>query len=292
MQEGENSPHGVLLRYYFDRKPAREITLKIFDQQNDTIITYSSVKDKKGEPVKIQKEFYQDTMVQRPGLLPARKGMNSFVWDMRYPDAKPIENGNNALISGSLAGPLAPPGKYTVRLYEDDSLLAERPVMIVPDPRLSVSDADFSKQFTLLRDISKKQSETSEGINLIRKLSKEIQAAMDNTSDSVSVNRIKTVAKPFLDSLKRVEEELTQPKAVTDYDLFNFPNRLNDKLSGLREFVEAADGAPTRQSFEVFTDLSGRIDLQLKKLHAMIETGLPEVNRVLTEEKVFRLEGK
>ena len=52
------------------------------------------------EPIKISKEFYQDSLIQRPGLLPSKAGMNSFLWDMRYPDATSIETGNNALISG------------------------------------------------------------------------------------------------------------------------------------------------------------------------------------------------
>ena len=38
------------------------------------------------------------------------------------------------------------------------------------------------------------------------------------------VKKFRTISSPLLDSLKKVEEELTQPKAVTDYDLFNlFP---------------------------------------------------------------------
>jgi hypothetical protein len=75
MQVGENAPTDVLLHYYFKEKPDGEITLKFFHANGDTIITYSSIKDHKGEPLKIQKEFHQDTLFIRPGILPTRKGM-------------------------------------------------------------------------------------------------------------------------------------------------------------------------------------------------------------------------
>src|SRR4030095_7641130 len=142
MQEGENAPTDVLLHYYFKEKPDTEIVMRFFDAAGDTIITFSSVKDYKGEPVKIQKEFYQDTLVKRPGILPARKGANSFIWDTRYPDAKKIEAGNNALISGGLTGPTAVPGMYTVKLYLKDSLLASQTFELKKDPRIATTQEE------------------------------------------------------------------------------------------------------------------------------------------------------
>jgi hypothetical protein len=107
--------------------------------------------------------------------------------------------------------------------------------------------------------------------------------------DSALVKKFKKVSQPLLDSLKKIEEELTQPKAVTDYDLFNFPNKLNDKLAGLRDVVASADAAPTTQSKAVFEDLSGRIDVQLKKLDAVKNAQLPEFNQLMEQEKIFMI---
>jgi hypothetical protein len=52
--------------------------------KGDTINTYSSTKDLKGEPMKISKEFYQDPKKEKAGFITAKAGMNSFVWNMRY----------------------------------------------------------------------------------------------------------------------------------------------------------------------------------------------------------------
>jgi hypothetical protein len=213
--------------------------------------------------------------------------MNAFVWDLRYPDASNISSGNNALISGSLAGPIAVPGKYTAKLYIGNTEVAEQPFEIVKDPRVDVSQEDLQKQFDLLRKINKKQSEISEAVNQIRKISKAINEESGNIKDSLLVRNFKKIAQPILDTLKMIEGELTQPKAVTDYDLFNFPNRLNDKMASLRNSVGTADAAPTQQAYEVFADLSVRTDLQLEKLKSILSAQLPDINKFIEEQKMF-----
>src|SRR6185312_2895212 len=59
-------------------------------------------------------------------------GLNSFVWDMRYPSATPIPH--SPLWAGSVEGPRALPGNYQVRLTVD-GVSQTRPLVIEPDSR-------------------------------------------------------------------------------------------------------------------------------------------------------------
>ena len=108
--EGENAPNGVITRYYLTSKPAKEMRLIYMTTAGDTIISYSSTKDKKGQPLKIAKEFYQDETQTRPGVIPVQPGMNVFVWDMRYPDATAVE-GTNVMWTGRGTGSKVIPGQ-------------------------------------------------------------------------------------------------------------------------------------------------------------------------------------
>src|SRR5437867_3124544 len=83
LDEGENAQNGVITRYYLKNKPTKELKLIFMTTSGDTISAYSNLKDKKGQPLKIAKEFYQDETAPRPGSAPAQPGMNVFVWDMR-----------------------------------------------------------------------------------------------------------------------------------------------------------------------------------------------------------------
>ncbi|MEP7128888.1 MAG: hypothetical protein ABI729_08470, partial [Chitinophagales bacterium] len=89
---GENAPNGVILRYWLKSKPTKELKfifyLDSLDEDSvprfDTIITYSSTKNKKGEPINISKDYYTEKKIERDGILSADSGLNTFVWDMRY----------------------------------------------------------------------------------------------------------------------------------------------------------------------------------------------------------------
>ena len=292
MQEGENAPHGAMMRYYLAQKPDTELTLRFFSDKGDTIISYSSRKDKNGEPIKISKEFYQDKKLKRPGILSVDTGMNVFVWDLRYPDAKNIEEGNKAKLGGDIIGPFAPPGKYSAKLFLKDSLLAERIFTIVRDPRIDATDEDLHQQFDLAMKVNKKLTSVHEGINKIRKITKQINQSLDLIKDSALVKEVRKGTQPFIDSLKKIEEELTQPKAVTDYDLFNFPNRLDDRLSALSSIISTADTRPTKSMYDVYDDLSAKADFQLQKLNTVLTAQLPAVNKIIEDKKLYLISGE
>ncbi|NJN34057.1 MAG: hypothetical protein HC817_07210 [Saprospiraceae bacterium] len=59
MQMGENAPNGVMVNYFLKEKPKEELMLKFISEKGDTIISYSSQKDKKGKALDINKDFYQ-----------------------------------------------------------------------------------------------------------------------------------------------------------------------------------------------------------------------------------------
>ena len=78
-------------------------------------------------------------------------GLNSFVWDMRYPNATAIPH--SPLWAGSVQGPRALPGNYQVRLTVDGKSQT-RPLVIAPDPRGTATPEALGAQFELHRQIN------------------------------------------------------------------------------------------------------------------------------------------
>ena len=132
-----------------------------------------------------------------------------------------------------------------------------------------------------------KISETHTAINSLRTITKNINDISATIKDSAMVKKFRTAYTPLIDSLKKAEEELTQPKAVTDYDLFNFPAKLNDKLAGLKDAVLSADAEPTAQMYLVYDDLEKRVNVQLERIKTISATQLPPVNRIIEDEKLY-----
>ncbi len=282
---GTNAPNGVIVRYYLKNKPTKEIELQFLNEKNDTIISYSSTKDLKGEPAKIAKEFYQDTKKDKPGFVTAKAGMNIFIWDMCYPNVTTVD-GTNIMWAGSGEGAKVVPGNYKVRLIEDKTIIAEQAIEIKKDPRLTVSDADLKEQFDLHQKINKKIDEAHIAINQIRKIRTQINGYVATIKDSTLVNQMRKITKPILNSIDEIEANLMQPKAKAPQDVLAFPIQLNDKMAGLGSTVSSADTKPTKSAYIVYDDLATKIDSAVAKVKDITENKIKEFNEFVKTQQI------
>ena len=102
-----------------------------------------------------------------PPRAPNRRGVNQFAWNMRYPDASTFRGMIHW--SGGTAGPVAPPGAFSVRMLVDGQPVGTERFRILRDPRAAgVTDADVVAQFTLLRRIQGRLNEANDAVNLLR----------------------------------------------------------------------------------------------------------------------------
>jgi hypothetical protein len=69
-------------------------------------------------------------------------------------------------------------------------------------------------------------------------------------------------------------------------DPLNFPIKLNNMIAALFRTVEAGDGAPTVQSYEVFKELSGRLAKVQAQLDGVLKTELSAFNLNLAAHKL------
>ncbi|MCZ0211516.1 hypothetical protein OZK63_39850, partial [Streptomyces sp. UMAF16] len=106
MHDGQNAPAGAIVHYYFKNKPSGEVRLAIQTEKGDSVITYSSQKNYFGEPITPTQNFIENRKKKQSGILTADSGMNTFIWDLRYPDAKAD---TSATFEGALTGPMAVP---------------------------------------------------------------------------------------------------------------------------------------------------------------------------------------
>ncbi|TAE41540.1 MAG: glycosyl hydrolase [Runella slithyformis] len=285
LTEGENAPNGTLVRYYLKDQPKDELRLQFLTMSGDTIISYSNKKDKKGEEVKVAREFYENPKQKRVDVLATKAGMNTFLWDMRYPDATAVD-GVNIMWSGSTIGPKVVPGKYKVRLLMGKTVIKEQEFDILKDPRVKITDAEFKEQFDLLLKINKKLSENHKGVNQIRKVREEIGGYMKAVKDTALANRLKKQVKPMLEEMDKIESTLMQPKSKASQDALNFAIQLNDKLAGVGSAVSAADARPTKASQEAYQDLANKIDQQLEKLRSVLSKEVPAFNEAVRQADI------
>jgi hypothetical protein len=65
--------------------------------------------------------------------------------------------------------------------------------------------------------------------------------------------------------------------------MVHFPTRLNAKLAALPSVVASADAAPPQQTYEVYAELSGRIDQQLERWRDVLEVDVESFNALVRD---------
>ena len=244
LNAGENPPEGVMIDYYLKQPPSGEVTLTILDAKGEEIRRFSS-------------------QVEDNLWMPAEAGMNRFVWNMLYPNARELPP-DGPLVSAEYPlarAPTALPDRYLARLSVGGQEY-ERPFEIRKDPRVTATDADLEAQFELMMQIRDRLTEVTDAVEQLREALRQLEEREDAAGGDAAVATAK-------DKLRAIEGALT--RAVGPKPSFNLPPKaLNNRLAALTRYVGGADERPTQQAYGVFEDLSGRVTEQLRQLEEIL----------------------
>jgi photosystem II stability/assembly factor-like uncharacterized protein len=281
LDAGQNPPDGVIVYYYLKEQPEGEVTLTFLDAEGQEIKSFSSAIKKEEEKSSSTGDSpAAQADERREPRIAKEAGLNRFVWNMRYEDARKVDG--YVTPTGTLPGPVAAPGTYQVRLTVGNET-ATKWFEIHKDPRMPVTDEDLRAQFALLLKIRDKVSEAHDAINTLRSIRQQVAEWERRTQGWENSAAITDAARSLKEKLTPIEEELIQVRAKNRGDTLNFPIKLNAKLAGLSSVVASADAAPTKQAYEVFNDLSARIDEQIRRLQVIIAKDVAAFNVLIRD---------
>jgi photosystem II stability/assembly factor-like uncharacterized protein len=246
---------------------ASRVKLEILDSAGNVIRTIPDAEPEPKEQAKtkpeVKKEEQQgeeDEEAPKPAKLTHYAGLNSFVWDMRYPNAISIPR--SPLWAGSVRGARAVPGNYQVRLTVDGKSQTQ-PLVILPDPRGTSTPQALQAQFELHRQVNAE-------LTTVHQTVLDIRAARANLEARKAAN---PALAPQIDAVNAkmtaIEEELIQPRAHASEDALNYPVKLNNMIAALGSLVDEGDYAPTNQDVAEFAQLKGEADAQIAAWNAL-----------------------
>src|SRR6185369_13156566 len=296
LDAGENPPVGAIVYYNVDTAPAGPVSLTFLDAAGTVIRTFTKRPETAPPPAGV------DVPPATPDALPpapapssddryvtARPGLNRFVWDLRYPGAEKVPG--DVSTEKALTGPLAPPGRYQVRLTVGDRSWTQ-PFEVRKDPRVTASQADLDAQFALWREIRDTLSATHAGINRLRRIRRQVgewsqrlrEAPAPRSPEAVDPSRaVVEAADRLLRRLGEIEVELIQTSAKNSMDALRLPARLNLRLASLMSVLSSADAAPPRQAYLVHEHLGALARHELGRLQALIDTDVAAFNTLVRD---------
>jgi photosystem II stability/assembly factor-like uncharacterized protein len=270
---GQNPTAGAVLYYVLPEELGedRELTLEILGPpgQDDRVIrSFSSTTPERQAPSPFARFFPQFAGGR---TLPAEEGMNRWVWDLRHPDARLVDD---AVLWGGANGPEVSPGTYRARLTLGD---ASRTVSfdVLPDPRLETTPADYEAQEELALDVLGKLNETHDAIRTIRSVREQVNGLVARLKEGGhDVEELREAAAAVTEPLGELEQELTQTKSRSTQDPLNFPPKLDNQYVYLLGVVTDTDAGPTDGSHTRFEDLNARLAGHRAELERILETEL------------------
>jgi hypothetical protein len=274
---GANPPKGAIIHYHLKAKPKGDVTLQIVNDKNEVVATMSS----KPEPE--EKVDDGDYLGERPKktVLPTEAGLHRVVWDLQYEGAKVIPGAR--VDSGQpKVGPLANPGKYTVKLTVDGKTETTELTVLI-DPRLLDSHEplrlrvdEFTPGNTQLgrpnrRDVIKESLDDELKIALkirddisrltgvviqLRSVKTQLTARNELLKDDAKAEALVKSSKELITKLDELEEKLHNPKAKVAYDVLAQKGgaKLYSQLVWLFEWIKDSDGRPTQGLKEVYEE--------------------------------------
>jgi len=282
---GENPVNGLEVFYYLKDKvsDSTTISLQISTSKGDSITSFSNRLNSKGKAVHPSKKFYANKKNNPKDVLTGNQGLNSFVWNLRYPDATAVPGA--VLWDGNMAGPKLIPGKYELSLKLDNATFNKN-FVIEKDPRIQVSLPDLSAQFSLLMKIHNKLDETDRAINHIRSVKNQIQARMKPLKGLPIAVKLNKSSQALIKALNKIENALMQTKSHASEDPLNYPIKLNNKLAALAASIGSSYNRPNQQDYEVFKMLSAQVNLQLEKLKPLLNERINNFNQLFKSENI------
>ncbi len=277
---GQNPPGGVVIHYSLAQElPAdQELKLEILDAAGATVRSFSSK-----TPEERARNPFADLFAAffgggGPRTLPVKKGANRWVWDLGYPDGRPVPG---TVMWGSVQGPPAPPGRYQARLTLGD-WSETREFEVRKNPRIPATQADLDEQFQLAIKVRDLFSESHDALRKIRSVTSQVNDLTARLKEAKVAEGIDEPAKALTEKLAAIERKIYQTKNEAMQDPLNFQPMLDNRIANLYGIVLSTDAKPTSVSYEHYEALKTELLGYEQELEGVLASELSAFNQAVS----------
>jgi hypothetical protein len=275
---GANPPAGATVYYWLKDEPSGDVTLEVLDEKGALVRTLSSRKLEPAVP-----EDDPDAEGPAPKPLPKLAGLQRAAWDLRYEGATKIKGAK--IDSGDPGtGPLALPGRYTLRLKVGSQSL-ETPLEVRLDPRVGVARGDLEEQLAFALSLRDDLTRLAATVHELRGVREQVKTRAALVRGKAGVEPLVAAADALAATCDALEAKLHNPKAEVAYDILAMPGgaQLYSRLGPLYGWASEGDGRPTQGMREVYAELRRELDGLVAEWGRVVATDLPALNQKARE---------
>ncbi len=264
---GQNPLGGMAVSYFLpENLDSTTVTLDVLNAAGKVIRSFTNQKDKAFKK-------YEGGPAPKV-MLPSKKGLNRLAWDLRR---EALPGVNQVFVNGDYRGSLVGPGTYTLKLITDKDTTTTTAILM-PDPRLDATLADYAAQQEVLTKTEDAVREIHEAVNTMRNAKTQIEALQTTWKSDTTMKVWQTSGKDLIKKITTWEDDLITPKQQTFQDVINFPNRLNAGLLDLRGRANNHDPRPTEGVEERLAELLAEWNAHKMTMQKIVKEDVAKFN--------------
>ncbi len=269
---GVNPANGIVLYYRLpELQKTDEVTIEVTDATGTLVRAFSSKKDESFKK--------WDGGPGAEPVVPAAKGLNRFVWDMRYPTIPGVPA---VYIEASYRGHKARPGTYRFRLKAAGKVL-ETEAQVLANPLYPAGSVDYEDYHAAMSGMEREAASMHRLVNGVYEKQKQLEALLAALPAGDRYDAVRRDGQALLEKLKAWDGEMVQRRTRAYDDVENFPNKFTANYLFLVNQTESDLPRVT----PAVRDRLQQLDAEWGRLKARAETmtgeELPALNKRLWE---------
>jgi photosystem II stability/assembly factor-like uncharacterized protein len=268
--EGVNPATGIVVYYQLpELKKDDVITMEIKDAAGNVVRTFSSKPDEK---------FIRYDSGPRPDpVLSKNKGLNRFVWDLRYPTMVGVPN---VRIEGGFAAHKAIPGKYTITLKTPAQSLSTE-AEILPNPLYATDAATYAEYHRTMSAMETELTTMHRLVNSLFEKQNQLDSLLKSLPAGAQYAGVKTDGEALLKKMKAWDEDMVQRKSKAYDDVENFPNKFTANYLFMINATESDIPRVNQPSLDRMKELNAQWATLKARADEILNRDIPALNKKL-----------
>lgn len=271
--EGVNPANGMVIYYQLPESTTDQTEIKL------------EIKDHSGATVRVISSKPNPDFKSYPGgpraepILTNHKGLNRFVWDLRYPTVPGIPT---AYIESSYRGHKSSPGNYDLVLT-DGNETATTTGTIKDVPEYKLSPEDYQAYHEWMSNLEAEVTSMHSLVNTAKTYEEELSALLKKIEGKTELLALHTKANQLIQELKIWDEEMVQRKSTAYDDVENFPNKFTANFLFMMNHGESSIPKINQATQDRYAELILRWRVLEAEGKRLIEKAIPEFNKIASE---------
>ena len=271
---GVNPANGVVIYYLLpELKSADTLTMEIKDASGNVIHVYSSKKDSTYKK-------YDGGPPAEP-VLSTTKGLNRFVWNMRYSTLPGVPD---AYIESSYKGHKAVPGKYTLTLQAGKHKVTTN-AEILANPLYPTDAATYKEYNSIMSNMENELTTMHKMVNSLNAKREQLISLLASLSDT-KYTALKAEGDSLVKKMKAWDEDMIQRKTKVYDDADNFPAKFTANYLFLINQTESDIPRVNQPSLDRMKELNAEWTVLKSRGVELLEKSIPAFNKKLWDAGV------